>query len=176
MNYLSDPYKILNSIVPYEVFEENNKIIKIWKTNYGVSFEDHGCGFIWFYKYNNMKDTDFFTNEDKLGTISGSDIKNVIKQLKNNQNKLKNKPTSIQNLETLTGKTAYRKHNLFGGWHIIDKEKYSIINNPFSCNLYYTKGENNFEVWFMDKEEEPRGYQTIEEIETLLKEYKYISN
>lgn len=87
--------------------------------------------------------------------------------------KLQRKPDSIAYLERLTGQTAYRKHNSFGKWYI-GCDKYSMFNNPFGTSLGYTSGENNFEIWYLKHEKEPRERQTVTNIEQKLKELNYI--
>ena len=76
-------------------------------------------------------------------------------------------------LERLTGKTATRKHNSFGKWHIVG-QGYSMFNNPFKVSLGYTNGENNYEIWYMNDEKEPQGYQTVDQIEKALHQFGLI--
>ena len=50
-----------------------------------------------------------------------------------------------------------------------------MFNNPFGINSGgYTNKEDNFEIWYIEKEEDPRGYQTLDEIKSDLKKYNFI--
>ena len=49
-----------------------------------------------------------------------------------------------------------------------------MFNNPFSTSLGYCDSEDDFEIWFTKKEENPRERQSVESIEKQLKGYNLI--
>jgi hypothetical protein len=116
----------------------------------------------------------FFTNENYSGTITQKDLLNVLSQLKQNPEKFRTKPESILVLESKTGLKAFRHETFFGGWQLLKDEQWSAINNPFGLSGAYTNSEDKFEVWFMENEQEPRSYQTLQEVLNGLKEFKLI--
>lgn len=171
-----DPTKTLTDLAteyPEKcVITKNHKNQTVYKTTFGCSFTN--CSFgptMWGYNYDDNLSS--VSEYDKEGTLSGSDIIKVIKQLNINPNKLREIPEPIIYLGKLLKVNPKRKTNAFGKWHLHTGE-ISLFNNPFSLSLGYTNGPNDFEIWFIKKEEEPRGYQSIVDIENALNEYGYI--
>lgn len=160
-----DPIPFLEELASYSA--ESKK----WKTSYGVSFEKFGIGDMWIYRYDEDIEKEKGLRE---GIISATDVALALKQLQQEPTKLREKPRSIEYLEKKLGKQAHRKHNKFGAWHISDEGRYSMFNNPFSCELGYSDSSDNYEVWYMEKEEKPRKYQSVDQIEETLKGYNII--
>jgi hypothetical protein len=116
----------------------------------------------------------FFNYEGGSWIISQKDLITVLSQLKQKPEKFRTKPESILVLESKTGLKAFRHGIFFGCWQLLKDEQWSAINNPFGLSGPYTNNEDNFEVWFMDNEQEPRSYQTLQEVLDGLKEFKLI--
>jgi hypothetical protein len=116
----------------------------------------------------------FFNYEGGSWIISQKDLITVLSQLKQKPEKFRTKPESILVLESKTGLKAFRHGIFFGCWQLLKDEQWSAINNPFGLSGPYTNSEDNFEVWFMDNEQEPRSYQTLQEVLNGLKEFNYI--
>ena len=164
-----DPTDVLNKLVKCTVMPEYTR----WQTVYGVSFEKHGkIGGLWFYRYDSnltyLKDS---TEEFTLGCLSANDVFQAILQFKEEPMKLWLKPTSVSELEKITGKKAVRKMNGFGQWHLTGKG-YSMFNNPFGLCFGYTGSADIFEVWYKKHEEKPQGWQTVAQIKKTLLKYK----
>ena len=171
INMDKDPTKILTDTFGNPTLKNiENKKTLVWETPYGVSFSKMSS-FMWVYHYN--KTLKFIKEGCYIGCLSGGDVYTILEQLKCDPNKLKRKPESIKYLEQLTGNTAYRKHNSFGKWHLSD-EGFSMFNNPFGISLGYTNSENNYEIWYINNEKEPRERQTVNQIEKQLKEFNLI--
>jgi hypothetical protein len=168
-----DPTELLNELAePVTVVSPGTgRAHMSWPTAYGASFENHGMRSTWFYRYD--ESIGHLAEGGGLGCMSGSDVAQALGQLKTNPNKLRDKPASVEYLERLTGQRAFRKLNAFGRWHIVETGKYSMFNNPFGCQLGYTDGADDFEVWYLEKEGSPRSNQTVSAIERTLAEYGY---
>jgi len=166
-----DPRPLLNAITEMKEIEIEGRKRKSWQTPWGVSFRDIGMGdHFWFYEYD--RDIGGLT-EMSQGAMSGGDVVKAIKQLSINPNMLRDKPDSIKYLERLTGQSAVRKHNGFGKWHLSKGNLYSMFNNVFGTSLGYCSSADDFEIWYMKKESEPREHQSVSDIEEQLRAYGY---
>lgn len=143
--------------------------VKLYKSPYGVSFFN-SRGIMWFYYYDDDITTD---NRLKMGAMGSNDVIKALEILEKEPKKLREKPESIKTLEKLTGDEAHIKLNSFGSWHL-SGNGYSLFNNPFCMTLGYTDSADNFEIWFMDKENEPREYQSLQAVIDGLCKYSYI--
>ena len=164
-----DPCNMLNSKFTSEIVTDDNLRCNKWITPYGVSFGDPyggGDNVLYFYEY----DKDLGGGK---GCLSGNDIIKAIQQLEINPDKLRTKPGSIIKLEEITGQKAFRMENAFGKWHI-RSANYSMFNNPFGCSLGYTRTEDEFEIYFFERDSEPRARVSVGTVIELLKSYGYI--
>lgn len=143
-----------------------------WQTPWGVAFEDHGMSPIYFYRY----DADIGhlrAEREGRGALSDVDINKVVKKLSVNPQYLRRKPESVAYLERVTGESAHRKRNAFGKWALVRTGMFSMFNNPFGLSLGYTRGPNEYEIWFFEKEQEPRENQSVMEITDALQMFGY---
>ena len=167
---------VICALSQFEIVDHMNcdkKISKMYKTPYGFLIEITKFSDFDMYMYYYEKDIGFLNEGNSQGMMCGSDIIKVLKVLKFNPTKLREKSESIKYFENLTGTVAMRKSNDFGKWHISNKN-FSMFNNPFELSLGYTRNENQFEIWFLSKETEPRMYQSIASIESAMKSFGYI--
>ena len=145
-------------------YVEDEKKNKVWQTPFGFSIKDSlnqmdNDYTILFFEYDEDLSCVGKDKDERSGCFSKSDICQIFEHLESHQNALE-KPGSIVILEKILDCEAKRKYGKFGSWHI-SKDGVSMFNNPFQISLGYADGANNFEIWFMDLEENPREYQSL---------------
>ncbi len=148
---------------------ESDKIIKVWKTQYGFELIHYSdMSMFVFYKYD--KNLPFYPKDslsvsDVDGLLETVEILNVLEQLEKDPKALYIKPPSILLLEEKTTLKACMKLNKFGSWHLWDDGgEISMFNNPFCVTSGYTDAEDVFEIWFTVEERNPREYVGITEV------------
>jgi hypothetical protein len=151
---------ILTHVIPND---EKSEVVKTWNTPHGVIFKlmTMSSFGLMIYEYDSTLES--IAPDGRESVISFKDVVSVIDQLLKNPDKLRTKPRSIKRIEEQTGYQAVRKRRGFGKWHLY-VGNVSMFCNPFSTELGYTSSEDEFEVWFRGMEQNPRQYQSTEEV------------
>lgn len=116
----------------------------LWKTSYGVSFQEltpDGID-IWICEYD--EDLPYLNPKHKYDACSGQDIEKAIKVLEKCPTKLRDVPKEIQILEKYGAKID-RHDSHFGKWKA-QSDKFCAFNNPLECSLGHTNSEFQYEL------------------------------
>ena len=97
----------------------------------------------------------------------------IIDQFCNEPDKLRKKPESVNRIENATKTTACLKSHIFGNWQVYVKDV-SMFCNPFGITYGYTRSANEWDIWFVSKDNNPREYQTTDQILVGLQQYGYL--
>lgn len=126
---------------------------------------------MWVYRYDPA--LPFYEASSEMGVCNSADVMRILRVLDGAPRQLADKPAVIAELEKITGVVARRKGNKFGAWHL-RTDSWSLFNNPFSLSSGYCAGENDFEVWFMANERNPREHQSFTQVVAGLKEFGHL--